>query len=325
MPACPPDAIRRHFRSARPSEYIDRLGEVHEADPRPVVLLLRVSTPEQESAGNLTDQDTDVRRKLAAAGIRESEVVAVVRGVESSRIHAGRPLLELAIGIARECGGRVVADSRDRFIRHVDSNNRVVEQAPTHADFKLLHWFAHGIPLATIEDPDGPARSKQIIRGQTAKGHTGGRPRKVRAKERRQDRIELARQLRNEGLSYRKISDRLNEQADGHAAVTHNTIKNWLNRPCAIFPEADAVECGPSPENAEVFKPQQPPPASDETITVYPTSGTLSEPPLPDPIVDVRNPEPHSEQVRINEADLATTSSTGRLARSHLLTLSDTG
>ena len=92
-------------------------------------------------------------------------------GVESSRVEDDRPLLEQAIQKARIRGGIVVAVSRDRFIRHRHFDGRNKTEMPTIAEYRQLHRMAGGVPLATLCDPDQPARSDQIKRGQA--GHEG--------------------------------------------------------------------------------------------------------------------------------------------------------
>ena len=120
--------------------------------------------------------------------------------------------------------------SRDRFIRSANFDGRNETDPPTVAEYEQLCRLAGGVPLATLQHPDGPARADQIRRGQAAKGNRGGRPRRQPCKQRRQAWIGLAREMRDkdERISYREIARRLNDRGDNFPNVTHGTIANWL-------------------------------------------------------------------------------------------------
>ncbi len=208
------------------SAFIERIGKL------PVVVLYsRVSHPNQEQSGNLDDQTMDALRKLLKMGFRLGRDIIVFEGVESSRLQDDRFLLERAIEEARKRGAILVAVHRDRLLR-----NRFVDptwqyELPVVSEYVQLLRLARDVPLATIQHPDDPAaRSDQIKRGQRAKGNRGGRPAKRKWKERRLVWIHLARKMREAGLPFRQIADRLNARGDGYCNVTHMTVRNWLKR-----------------------------------------------------------------------------------------------
>ena len=161
------------------SEFIHHLPDLLAEERRPVVLLCRVSNEKQEQQGNLDDQMNDAIAKLRKPGFRLGRDLFVFDAVESSRIQDDRLLLEWAVAFARERGAILVAVHRDRFIRSSSFDGRTKTEAPTIGEYVQLKRLAGDVPLATILHPDDPAtRSKQIKRGQQAKGRKGGRPMK---------------------------------------------------------------------------------------------------------------------------------------------------
>ena len=235
--AFPPDRPERKWSRWRCTpgvggEFIEHLPSLLERKGQPlIVLLCRVSSKEQEQAGNLDVQRRYAIKCLQEKGYRRGRDLFVVEGVESSRIQDDRHLLFLAVEEARKCGGIVVAVSRDRLIRSRSFDGSNVTEPPTISEYLQLKSLAGVVPLATIMHPDDPAaRSDQIKRGQTAKGRKGGRPRKRKWKERRLAWIGLAMKMRDEGQSYQQIADSLNAMDDGFCNVTKKTVWNWLQR-----------------------------------------------------------------------------------------------
>ncbi len=173
-------AVDCRIKAGRASDYLHYLPDLPEEGRKLVVLYCRVSSPEQERDGNLSDQEDEAIQQLRTMGIRRGHgLVGVVSGVESSRIQDSRPLLERAIAEARKRGAILVTMHRDRLLRsrHFDGTNET--EAPTIADYVQLRRMAGDVSLASIRDPDQPARSDQVKRGQQAKGNRGGRPLKA--------------------------------------------------------------------------------------------------------------------------------------------------
>ena len=161
------------------SEFINYLPDLPAQEGRIVVLYCRVSTEKQEKRGNLDEQTDDAIRRLRQMGFRPGRTLFIFDGVESSRIHDHRILLERALAFARERNGILVALSRDRFIRCSSFGRGVPKEVepPRIAEYMQLRDLAGGVALATILHPDDPAvRSEQVKRGQRAKGRKGGRP-----------------------------------------------------------------------------------------------------------------------------------------------------
>jgi DNA invertase Pin-like site-specific DNA recombinase len=194
------------------------------------VLLCRVSTDSQEREGNLRDLMWEAIRTLVEIGFRMGRDLFVFEGVESGQIQKDRPLLGQAIDEAQRKDAILVAPSRDRLIRSRSFDGSNETEAPTIAEYMQLQQMAGEVPLATLHDPDQPARSEQIKRGQAAKGNRGGRPRKRKWKARRLARIGLARKMREEGKSYRQITRSLNARNVGFSDVMPKTVWNWLQR-----------------------------------------------------------------------------------------------
>ncbi len=212
------------------SEFIHHLPDLLANGARPVVVYCRVSTLSQKLKGNLDDQVTEAIQMLGALGISRGPNLLVVAHVGASSINANRFDLERAIESARRRNGIVVAVHRDRFIRSSIFDGRRETELPRIAEYMRLKHMADNVPLATLYDPDQPARSNQIKRGQKAKGNRGGRPRKRAWKKRRLRRINLAREWRNDGKSYQQIADLLNARDDGFTNQTPMTVYNWLKK-----------------------------------------------------------------------------------------------
>lgn len=224
------------FRPGQASDYFAHLPEVLQVEPiPPVVLYCRTSSYEQKKKGNLNDQVREALEELRELGI---EPVTVIAGVESSKIEektkdgntveVDRQLLWEAVEAARECGGLVVATSRDRLLRSKYFDGRNSTEAPRNREYLFFLHSAGGVQFATLCRPDERARSRQVRRGQGSKGNRGGRPAKRLWKNRRLSRIELARKLRADGLSFRQIAKALNELEDGFGKQTQMTVRNWL-------------------------------------------------------------------------------------------------
>ncbi|HEV8069280.1 MAG TPA: hypothetical protein VGP76_16185 [Planctomycetaceae bacterium] len=172
---------------------IVRLQDVPNWRTRPIVQYDRVTTRQQRLNGSLDHAQAETTRKLRALGYR-------------GRIKRIK---------ARECGGIVVADLRNRFLRSRDFDGRTKSETPTKAEFERFKR-RFKVTYATIEDPDLPeseARRLQTIRGHVSRGAKPGRPKRRRGKYRRRLSIfEMATigRLVTKGRSLAQIAAKLN-------------------------------------------------------------------------------------------------------------------
>jgi hypothetical protein len=142
--------------------------------------------------------------------------------------------LAWAAELAKQKGAKLLFESTDRAIRH--ANYHSIENSDAQArdcELQDLQFWTKGVALVTDLHPDAsPAevRSYQSKRGQRFKGNRGGRPRKRKWKVRRLAWIDLARNMRDDGLSYQQIAESLNGGRDGFSDVTAMTVWNWMKR-----------------------------------------------------------------------------------------------
>jgi hypothetical protein len=192
-----------------------------------VIIVARVSTVQQQS--NLADQVGNLSRWVAEQG-------ALVVGDPFEHAGSGSDpfWLRWPASSARQHQAVILAESVDRLIRHPGFNPKTCPDAqPRESDLEELRACTEGVILATLLPPEATPeeiRSFQRRRGQAAKDNFGGRPRKRKWKQRRLARLHLARNMRDEGYSYREIADCLNERDDGFCNQTPMTIFNWLGR-----------------------------------------------------------------------------------------------
>lgn len=218
----------RLLQAGRASRYIMAASEATRKGTR-VVIVVRVSTSQQNHNRNLDDQLDTLRRWVAdRGGVVVAEVPHVGPGSDPS-------WLRQAATLARQLGAVLLAESVDRFVRHPDFNPKACPDAqPREIDLQELRHCTEGVILATLLSPDATPeqiRSYQRRRGQSEKGNRGGRPRKRKCKERRLARIDLAREMRDlYGWSCQHISDALNARNDGFTDQTRMTVFNWLRR-----------------------------------------------------------------------------------------------
>jgi DNA invertase Pin-like site-specific DNA recombinase len=208
------------------SDEIRHVAGLANADGSPVRIVLYVRKSNHEG-DNLADQRHEALDKLVSPRLH---VVAVVECVESSQMWHWRSGLEEAIERARAFDAAVAAFDRSRFLRseYYDGTNR--SDPPTVIDYRRLRRLAGDVTLATILHPDaapGENRSAQTRRGQRTKSKLGGRPIKGRDRFRRKW-LPLARNLRDDGLSYALIAGAIKERLG--RSVTHTTIWRWLTR-----------------------------------------------------------------------------------------------
>jgi len=181
-----------------------------------VVLWCRVSMHTQARRGNLAKQEAYLRRELEKLG---AVVIAVYYCVGSGwdpswlatypnrKLNTNEPGVmsqtgAAAVVFAKQHGARIVATTVDRLARspHYHSVKHKDYQV-TEAGLTDLAWWAEGVPLVTLLDPDAlphEVRAFQGIVGQLGdKRCKGGRPRINRPGYKKQVRLEkLPRVLR---------------------------------------------------------------------------------------------------------------------------------
>lgn len=173
-----------------------------------VIACCRVSRHPQQLAGNLDDQEANLRAELDRVG-------AIVVGCHARCWSGADPgWLVCAVDLARELGAKWLAfESVDRAIRSTRFNPITNEEAvATESDLAYLCLHTDGFPLATILPPNSSPReirAYQRARGQRLKGHSGGRPKRAipGAKKTLRERwLAEVLQLHRLGDSYRTIS-----------------------------------------------------------------------------------------------------------------------
>jgi hypothetical protein len=111
------------------------------------------------------------------------DVVESVAHVESGDIRGRRKWLKKAARLAEQLGCRVVARDLSRFIRparYYDHGD--TDAVPTVQEMEQLQDMVHGVPLATLIDPQVTASAR---RGEVIRLAGGGRPRGTSEQERR--------------------------------------------------------------------------------------------------------------------------------------------
>jgi DNA invertase Pin-like site-specific DNA recombinase len=216
-----------------------------------VIAYYRVSTRKQGDSG----LGLDAQRKAVhdyAASIK-SPILAEYTEVESGK-HSARPELAKAIARARRAKGRLVVAKLDRLARNVAFTSALMESKVDfvacdnpHANKLTIHLLAamaeHEAEQISKRTKDAlaAAKAKGVKLGSHRPGHWASSARRARRLEgalkgtkvaavvRRKAAIEayadllpLMRQLRDEGLSFDRIADRLNEE--GH---TTRQGKHW--------------------------------------------------------------------------------------------------
>ena len=198
----------------------------------PVIICPRVSRCAQGRNGNLANQEANLRAEA-------KRLRAKVVGVEACVGDAYDPTwLSWALALAEQKAAKLLFESTDRIIRTpAFHSSRSPNSQPTELDFKMLRQYADSVTLATVLHPDATpseVRSYQRKRGQAAKGRKGGRPPKQPRqawKLRKQAPNQLAKELHDNGLSYRLVALLLNTRGnDGFPDVSHTTILNWLKK-----------------------------------------------------------------------------------------------
>jgi hypothetical protein len=187
-----------------------------------VVLVVRVSSREQELGCNLADEVANLRREAERRGL-------IVIGIHAYVGSGWNPDLYPALTLAWEHGAVILAESVDRLMRPRDFHS---QKNPTAVlslgDLRTLHHLAAGIQLYTLVHPDaspGAVRSYQTKRGQAAKGSRGGRPVKGRDAFRLNWQGEALR-LHDAGWSLRAVAAEISRL--GGRPITYQSIRNWL-------------------------------------------------------------------------------------------------
>jgi DNA invertase Pin-like site-specific DNA recombinase len=219
-------SIAHEIQPGVASQYIFHLEELIQREPKPVVLLCRVSSPEQVRNGNLGEAEADALHTLRQLGV---EPVATFSSWETSSVFGDRLTLERAIIAARQHSAILVAPSRDRFLRSrlFGRGQPMKIEPPATVEYQELLRMAGGVPLATIEHPNSTAaRSNQTRRGQRAKGNSGGRPRKQKRGDYKpshnEDRLNVSKTfwMRGCGLPIGQIAK--------NTGRSKSTIQSWI-------------------------------------------------------------------------------------------------
>ncbi|NLF72082.1 MAG: helix-turn-helix domain-containing protein [Candidatus Anammoximicrobium sp.] len=188
-----------------------------------VILCCRVSGCTQKRRNNLSDQEANLRQAVEQRGAVVVDVVKYVgSGWDPSWLR--KPARQ-----ATEAGEKLVAESTNRFIRHLDyhSDNNPDAQA-SESDLEELRLWTLDVPLVTALDPDatpGQERAYEIDRGRRQKGKKGGRPRNKKPgekKRRREKQLPRALRFHARGLSLGEI-----------AALTktpRSTVQKWIKK-----------------------------------------------------------------------------------------------
>jgi DNA invertase Pin-like site-specific DNA recombinase len=211
-----------------PAKLSDYFFHFEKLEPMPLGLYVRESSRSQKN--NLPFQRTNleanvVKPDFSVFGVYEE----IIPGWAEERRG-----FECAVLEAFTVGGAVVAECVNRLIRH----RRKLDTFFTVFEMKELMSQVAGVPLATILHPDSPpdeVSSYQTKRGQAGNGNYGGRPKKIHHSKKliRLENKDEAIELRNDGLSYRKIGRWLN--------IHWSTIRDWIKseeKPHTSFPNS---------------------------------------------------------------------------------------
>jgi DNA invertase Pin-like site-specific DNA recombinase len=200
-----------------PAIYSEFIHVFDELKAKRVVVYSRESSPSQYD--HLKHQTLGLMSKLKEVGwtiIGIEEEVAKCWWNSETGFCCSRSGFYRAIMKAKSCGAVVVAECVNRFFR--------VKGTSTVFDLKQFQLETDGVQLVTVNHPNAsPAEQHRVQtkRGQRGRGHYGGRP-KLTKKARREKYSPVARQLRNEGNSLRKIGMLL--------GIPFKTISDWLKR-----------------------------------------------------------------------------------------------
>ena len=176
----------------------------------PVILIARVSSPEQRRKGNIEDQLSRMRKKVKRRGSKViKEYCEVAQGKNVRRATVRR-----AIRKARRTGAAIVFETMDRMLRHIKFNPKTNPNA--RVSDKKIERFLNIHRCVTFALLDNPKSSLKKIkrlrakRGQRAKGNHGGGDNKPGKMVRRREKLlPRAIKLRKKGWSFRRIGERL--------------------------------------------------------------------------------------------------------------------
>lgn len=134
-----------------------------------------------------------------------------------------------AVDGARKHRAVILAETTARLIRSAafDPSKQYNDMMPNTVELASLRTVLDGVVAATLLDPDADPKAihaQQVTRGQAASGNKGGRPKRTPPGKLKADKERLqpiAKQLRNDGWSYRKIEAEL--------GIPMRTIYDWLN------------------------------------------------------------------------------------------------
>jgi DNA invertase Pin-like site-specific DNA recombinase len=199
------------------------------ASNTPAVLYLRVSSEKQGESGLGLEAQEDVCRRECER--RGWDVTEVITEVQSTR--KARPLAEEAMQLARDAQGVLVVADDDRMSRSTIETLLVYERSLREG----WHFYACNMPNADSTTPEGKfmatvyagigelerekvrRRTKRAMQAKRDRGEYVGRPNAImrRAKDpeaaaRMEKIVDRVCALREDGLSYQRIADVLNEE-----------------------------------------------------------------------------------------------------------------
>lgn len=185
-----------------------------------VVLVVRVSTPQQELNKNDEDQ---LQNLLTVASSRGLIVVDVFKHTGSGKDPSW---LVKPASLAKDLNASLLFESTSRILRSEHFDPKTCPTArPTMLDLEGLEQWTGGVKLYTYLDPDASAseeRHLQTRRGQLLKQQEGGRP-PHRTYKKRDEQVKLAAVMAIcQGESYRTVAEKF--------TVPASSLQGWVKK-----------------------------------------------------------------------------------------------
>ena len=202
---------------ALPSEYgFTQFDAAFAREHGPVILATRVSSPKQEWAGNLEDQEAWLSNHMARNRVR------IACGVSEQVTGQGTAFARMVVQKARQCGVKVVvAESLDRLMRPTGWTVREQERWYDGEDLKDLQQTMKGLTVMTVTNPDAKlaeVRAAHTKRGNEMKSAT--QTKKYRKPLRDALKPKIMRMRRN-GRTIREIASSI--------GVPYQTVHHWIS------------------------------------------------------------------------------------------------
>ena len=180
---------------------------------RPLIVVGRVSTPDQARDGNLNRQ-TRYLRQFAHHELHRP-IIAQFTYVGSARRVENRPDIRKAVALARLTGADILMLTRNRLLRNWDG--RIDRDAePDEEQWNKMNRLLRGVRVLTVLPPDAPP--KEVRRFETKMSPLVGRP-TLKSKRREKLKPE-ALALREKGWSVRRIAS--------HLHTPRSTVQDWV-------------------------------------------------------------------------------------------------